>query len=274
MEKINYEKVNNETLNENNAVKKFRNDIIIFLAIANVIMFLTLMFTPTLMAKPAIYLYSTQKKPAIYSYPQKPTKIHITLSKTILIGTDIPKYHNGWNVIAYPNGKIIDLQPKYTSCKKLKQNKVGFEYAYSACINNNYPYIFWEGTQITKTIPKKNQGWLIKKSDIGKFLSDRLDEMEFNKTEKKDFIDYWQYTLSNKNSNYFFIYFLQNEEVEKYAPMHVSPKPDSINRILMIVQPLNKPFEVKEQKLQRISRKGFAIVEWGGIIKKKNLWSR
>lgn len=247
-----------EELDEYKIVRNFRNDIIIFLLVANVIIFV---FLPL--------IFNETSKPAIYLYPPKRTKISITLSKKILIGTNIPKYHNGWNVIAYPNGKIIDLQPKYTSCSKLKQNKVGFEYAYNACKNNSYPYIFWDGRQITKSIPQSKEGWIVKQTEIQNFLNEKLDKMEFNIAEKKDFISYWQYKLHKRNAKYYFIYFLQNEEVNNYAPMNVSPKPDSINRILMIVQPVNKPYEVKEQKLEKISRKGFALVEWGGILEKK-----
>lgn len=247
-------------IDEDKIVRKFRSDIIIFLVIVNAIVFLILMFMPTTMAKPAIYLY-----------PQKPTKIDITLSKTILIGTNIPKYHNGWNVMAYSNGKIIDLQPKYTDCNKLKQNKVGFEYAYNACINNNYPYIFWDGRQITKPVPKKQEGWVINQSEIQTFLNEKLDKIGFNSTEKIDFISYWQYKLHQQNSKYYFIYFLQNEEVDDYAPMNINPKPNSINRILMIVQPIGKPIKVNEQKLQKISRRGFSVVDWGGILK-RDIW--
>lgn len=252
-----------EEMDEYKIVRRFRCDILIFLVIANAFVLLILMFKPTVMTKPAIYLY-----------PQKSTKINITLSKTILIGTNIPKYHNGWYVMAYPNGKIVDLQPEYTSCNKLKYNKVGFEYAYNACVNNNYPYIFWDGKQIIKPIPKKREGWVVKQAETQKFLNEKLDIIGFNSTEKNDFITYWQYKLHKANSKYYFICFLQNEEVDNYAPMNVSPKPDSINRILMIIQPLNQPIQVKEQKLQKISRKGFSMVEWGGIVKKKELWSR
>lgn len=269
-----------DNIDENHITRRFRGDILIFLIFANLAMFFALMFKPTLMTKPAIYLYpniSVPMKydtPAIDSYQQKATKINITLSKTILIDIDIPKYHNGWNVLAYPDGKIVDLQPEYTDCSKLKNPQHGFEYAYRACENNKYPYIFWEGTQVTKQIPNKNQGWLVKKSDVEKFLNSRLDEMAFIKTEKKDFLDYWQDKLNSVNSNYFLIYFLQNNEVDKYAPMQIKPKPDSINRILMIVQPLDKPVKVKVvQSLLKISRKGFSVVEWGGTIKKKNIWS-
>lgn len=257
MENLDFEKDSEETINENNAVQKFRRDIVMFLVIFNVLALLVAMFIPTPMYKPAIYLY-----------PKQQTKINVKLSKTIFIKTNIPKYHNGWYVLANPNGKIVDLQPQFTDCKKLKSTNVGFEYAQKACETNNYPYIFWDGIQMTKLLPKKANGWVVPKKEITKFLNDKLNKIGFNPSERIDFINYWQHKLTQEKSNYYFIYFLQNDEMDKYAPMYVNPKPDSLNRIFMVAKPINKPFKVKEQNLQKISRKGFAVVEWGGVLKK------
>ena len=102
MEDLGYEKYSEANINESNAVQKFRHNIAVFLVITNVILFLLLTISP---------LFNYTGKPAIYLYPKQPTKTNIKLSKTILIRTNIPKYHNGWNVLAYPNGKIVDLQP-------------------------------------------------------------------------------------------------------------------------------------------------------------------
>lgn len=243
--------------NAEETTKKFKQDLITFLVLLNGLIIFLIMATPTVMYKPAIYLY-----------PSQPTKVNITLDKTIVIQTNIPKYHNGWNVLAYPNGKIVDLQSQFTDCDKLESSRFGFEYAKDACKNNNYPYIFWEGEQITKLLPKKNDGWVVAKSEINKFLNEKTDEIGFNKNEKSEFIRYWSYALNNKKSNYFFIYFIQNSEVDKYAPIYVKPQPDSTNRILMIVRPIEKPIKCKKQKLETFKRDGFTLVEWGGSIEK------
>ena len=47
-------------------------------------------------------------------------------------------------------------------------------------------------------------------------------------------------------------------------PISINPKPDTIIRVLMIFKGLDNPIEVKEQKLIRPDRTGFAAVEWGG----------
>ena len=47
-------------------------------------------------------------------------------------------------------------------------------------------------------------------------------------------------------------------------PLEITPVPDTIIRIMMVVKKINKPLDVKEQVLTSVERKGFTVVEWGG----------
>ena len=49
-------------------------------------------------------------------------------------------------------------------------------------------------------------------------------------------------------------------------PLEISPKPDSVIRVMMAYRKIVGPFEVTEQKLETPERKGFTVVEWGGTI--------
>ena len=46
--------------------------------------------------------------------------------------------------------------------------------------------------------------------------------------------------------------------------LDVNPKPDSIIRVMMSYKGLDKPINVREQKLKAADRTGFTVVEWGG----------
>lgn len=46
-------------------------------------------------------------KPVIYLYPREETSVRVTLNWKKKLLTSIPEYGNGWNVIAKPDGKII-----------------------------------------------------------------------------------------------------------------------------------------------------------------------
>lgn len=56
----------------------------------------------------------------------------------------------------------------------------------------------------------------------------------------------------------------QQEAYTEQAPLTITPAPDSMLRVFMAYQPLEKPVEIPEQTLQPFERTGFAVVEWGG----------
>ena len=236
----------------------FRGKIIKFLALSIVYVFIIgiTFFAPVLMSKPAIYLY-----------PETTSKIEVKLDKSIKYQTVIPKYHKGWVVEAEPNGTIRDLQPKYTDCKKLPYKQFGFEYSKNACEINKYPYIYWDGYQMKKPLPKKDEGFIVKNEDIVSFLTSKADEMGFIEAEKKEFVRYWTKRMQEKKWKYYRVYFLQNEEVDNYMPIYVTPQPDSSNRVQIIIKKGKKNNKITEQKLIPFNRNGFTLVEWGGTIK-------
>jgi hypothetical protein len=46
--------------------------------------------------------------------------------------------------------------------------------------------------------------------------------------------------------------------------LEISPKPETTIRVLMTWKGLDKEIEVDEQNLDRISRTGYTVIEWGG----------
>ena len=68
-----------------------------------------------------------------------------------------------------------------------------------------------------------------------------------------------------EDNNYNYIRFATSAEIEKEMPLEVSPKPETTIRILMEFKSLDQEIEIKEQKLERVERKGYTVVEWGGI---------
>ena len=144
---INLTPTEEEVCNYRKKLMTFLMGILSFLILSAIVIIMTV---PTMNYKPAIYLYS-----------EKPTQVSIKLDKTIKYDITIPKYKKGWRVQTEQNGIIKDLQPKYTKCSKLPDT-FGFEYAKKACEENKYPYIYWDGIELTKPIPKKDYGFLYK----------------------------------------------------------------------------------------------------------------
>jgi endoglucanase len=53
---------------------------------------------------------------------------------------------------------------------------------------------------------------------------------------------------------------------EEQAALEVTPKPETIIRVMMLTQPLESKIDFPLQDLSTLkqTRKGFTVVEWGG----------
>ena len=73
---------------------------------------------------------------------------------------------------------------------------------------------------------------------------------------------YWLPILEkNKKS---LVYFELTEERESYNKINITPKPDSLLRVVIHVKKVDKKIDIKKQSLVKFRRKGFVAVEWGG----------
>ena len=176
-------------------------------------------------------------KPVIYLYPETETKVHVQLSKPENITCDYPEYNEGWNVIAKPNGNLHDV----ASGKDLY------------CL---YYECSADASQV------EEDGFVVKSADIADFLDEKLEILGLNDKERNEFIIYWLPKLEQNKYNY--IRFLTKAEIDEAEELNVNPKPDSVIRIMMSYKGLDKPINVREQKLKTAERAGFTVVEWGG----------
>jgi hypothetical protein len=179
-------------------------------------------------------------KPVIYLYPTKTTNVSVKVEPKGGLSKSEPSYNNGWNVIATPDGQLTEI-------------KTG----------NKYPYLFWEGRGGIYETPKK--GFVVKSQNLHNFLIEKLAKLGLNEIETRDFIDFWEPRMVG--APYFFVTFLSNKEMDNLAPLTISPKPDSVIRILMDFSPLQKPISVEGYEIKTPARNGFTVVEWGGVLK-------
>ena len=176
-------------------------------------------------------------KPIIYLYPERKLDVTVKLGYPNLLTTVYPKYNNGWNVIAYPSGKLIDKNTGRS--------------LYS---------LYWEGSHYPGKVT--DEGFVVKGEDTTKFLEEKLAILGLNEREAEEFIIYWLPQMEHNKYNY--IKFATKEEIDSYMPLRITPKPDTIIRVMMEFIPLDKKIEVKEQKLTKVERVGYTAVEWGG----------
>ena len=176
-------------------------------------------------------------KPIIYIYPEEDMDLTIKLGNKDLLNYVYPEYNDGWNIHVDKTGKIYDYNTK-----------------------RNYYSLFWDAKD--NSIIDLNEGFVVNKKDTTKFLEDKLEYLGLNYKEIEEFIIYWLPILNKNEYNY--IRFRTIEEINNYMPLNISVKPDTLIRVSMDFKGLDKKIKVKEQKLQKATRSGFTIVEWGG----------
>ena len=206
-------------------------------------------------------------KPVVYLYPTKPTNVTVKFLADVTLTTQIPTYHNGWNVLAQPNGTLTDLQPEYTDCTAINTYHAGSEYAKQACATQTYPYIYWAGNLKYNSLPNVDEGWILSKNEVVDFLNTTLTGVGLNAAEKNDMLSFWLPKMLKEDAPYYKISFVQTQDMNKFVPMSINPMPDTVFRIFLTYQPLGSlPVTLPTaQKLNKLERNGFTVVEWGGL---------
>lgn len=179
-------------------------------------------------------------KPVIYLYPTQTEKVSVKLDPQGGFTYSEPAYNSGWFVLADPNSNITNLA----------DGKV-------------YPYLFWEGRGGMYQTPSK--GFVVKQTDVHEFLKTKLHELGLNTKEAADFMEFWEPKM--QSAPYYFVTFMGNSVMDKLAPLTISPKPDTVIRILMDFTPLDKPINAQGYNIHTPERKGFTVVEWGGVLR-------
>ncbi len=177
-------------------------------------------------------------KPVIYLYPEEETDVHVELELTESeLYTTYPKYDNGWNVTAYPNGSLI--------------NKAD---------GTHHKYLFWDSSNC-RTRYDFSKGFCVAGSDTESFLKEKLTYMGLTEDEMNEFIVYW---LPRMEHNKYNLITFQGEAYTNSAKLSITPTPDSLLRVFMAYVPLEEALDIVPQQLETFERKGFIVVEWGG----------
>ncbi len=180
-------------------------------------------------------------KPVIYLYPEKTEAVEVKVAPQGGLSYSDPVYGNGWSVVAQPSGKLIEKSSGKT-----------------------YPYLFWEGRGGLYETPTR--GFVVPRNEVESTLRQKLAVLGLNTQETSDFLEFWLPRMQEKP--YYFITFLGTQQMNALAPLAISPKPDTIFRILMDFTPLDRPFAVEPLPLGKTpARKGFTVVEWGGVLR-------
>lgn len=180
-------------------------------------------------------------KPVIYLYPEQTQKVNVQVQPAGGFSVTEPLYPTGgWNVVAEPSGRLTDTRD-----------------------NKNWSYLFWEGQGSVVGTPE-TRGFVVARAEVPAFLERTLTSLGLNTQERKDFAEFWVPRM--QRAPYYFVTFYGNELMNRIAPLRVTPRPDSVIRVLMDYQPLMEQKVVEPLPITTPARDGFTVVEWGGVL--------
>ncbi|AEE14782.1 hypothetical protein Thena_1161 [Thermodesulfobium narugense DSM 14796] len=178
--------------------------------------------------------HTVVKKPAIYLYPTADSTITVSIDPNGTITKTIPDYKGKWTVNVTKNGKI----------------------------DKKYDYLFYEATLNDSFTP--SEGWIVSYNDLSLFFDKFLPILGLNKKEAAQFKEYWLKNL--KRANYYLISPVSKEFIENNLKLEVTPNPDTVIRVILYFSPLDNPINIQTPVLEKPTRNGFTVVEWGGIL--------
>ncbi len=176
-------------------------------------------------------------KPVVYLYPTTPTTVSVKVGAKVTVSD--PLYPaGGWkNVLARPDGRLT----------------------YSG---KTYGSLFWEGQGIGD-YPGIASGTVVKRADAVKTIRSQLIAQGLNATETKDFMTFWEPKIPNKP--FVRLTWLNTAQMNGLAPLTISPKPQTVIRVFLDMDGFDAPVALPSQQLTKVERKGFTVVEWGGL---------
>lgn len=181
-------------------------------------------------------------KPAIYLYPEQTQPVHVAVSPVGRMKVTIPQYpKTGWDVIAQPNGLI-------------------------SAGGSWYDYLYYEAEIPDSAFSLPKEGYVVAYDDLQIKLPTIVSQFGLNPAETKAFTEYWLKALPK--APYYAIRVLPQTTVDAIAPLTVQPNPASVLRLSLHFTPLITKEQLPEPTIAPFIRKGFTLVEWGGIFKK------
>jgi len=174
------------------------------------------------------------KKPAVYLYPETDLQVQVHLDVDGELTVTEPDYGDGWEVLVSEDG-LIDGQ---------------------------YDYLFYEMRLKSLTLP--DSGWIVEYSQLEPWFDVNLGLLGLNPYEAAEFKEYWLGKLPQ--SAYYEVKLLTTDFLEDHMTLEIDPQPDTIIRLIFCFSPLSQATYIDEPEVVTPIRKGFTVVEWGGIL--------
>jgi hypothetical protein len=179
-------------------------------------------------------IFNVGCKPAIYLYPGAPMDVQVRVVPNGIFTETIPEYGNGWSVHATPDGLI----------------------------DGRYPYLFYETLSLGRF--DSDRGWVVRADRLGWWFDENLPRLGLNPNEASEMRDYWVSSLGK--DGYYKVVLFDDAMLERFSRLDIDPKPDTQIRVILGFKHLDGPTAIAPPEIVSPQRKGFTVVEWGGVV--------
>jgi hypothetical protein len=176
------------------------------------------------------------KKPAIYLYPLQKSKINVSVDLKGIITKSEPSYFKGWEVTAEPSGLI----------------------------DGKFDYLFYEAQ--LEQLQLSKEGWVVGYKELENWFDSNLKKFGLNEKEISQFKEYWLAELPF--ARYYEIKLLEDSFLAENMNLIIDPKPTTVIRRNFYFKPLESKIYIEQPIVITPERKGFTVVEWGGLLDK------
>jgi hypothetical protein len=183
---------------------------------------------PPDLCEPVLYLYGTDEP------------VTITLDPDIFVTVSAPRIQDQrWTVLPTGDGGV----------------RVG---------ERTWPFLFWEGQHGLFEPPAEGVG--VARGEVRAFLRRVLPAHGLQGREIEDFVSAWADKL--EQSPFVRISFHERADIDELVPMTIEPEPDTLIRVLMEYEPLDSAPASRWSPPPAVPpRRGFTVVEWGGVVR-------
>lgn len=177
-------------------------------------------------------------KPVVYLYPEKEMNVDVRVGAKIT--KSVPLYRDAWRVRAYHGGR-------------LRTND-----------GNIVESLYWEGKG-HGLYPAVTHGKVVASASIESTLRHDLQDLGLTIKEANDFMEFWLPRMPH--TPYIRLTWFGTDAMNILAPLTITPAPDTIIRVFLDFEGVNEPStDLQPQNLTAKARKGFTVVEWGGLL--------
>ena len=178
-------------------------------------------------------------KPVIYLYPEETALVNVAVGANVRLSD--PLYSTGgWkNVLAHPDGQLLYHGVAYDS-------------------------LFWEGIGHGPYPDVSDIGTVVAQKDLSKTIRTQLYAQGLNTKETNDFMEFWADHLPK--TPWVKLTWLSTHQINQLAPLTIKPQPTTTIRVFLDAEGIATPIDLIEQKFSTPKRKGFTVVEWGGLL--------